>query len=212
MILPLIANAILLALGYYWLGIGESSIPKLLWSAIFALFILSAALWVHLRPKLKNLPLLLLLALAVIGIYVLLAMWPDYSFPVASWLTLKTRKPVKPETIQSIFNTVLLIFRWVFIPWVFVPLGAAMAAEGIKGIKPSIWRREKLYWLELPLLLLLAIALPIKLITWGPPFKNFWPQFFSFSGRAIVSYLLLVISLYLVTTLTKKSELGKARD
>ncbi len=199
------SNAGLLGLGYYWLGIGESSILQLTWSAVVALLILSAALLVHLRPSLRNLPLLLFFSLVVIGIYGLLAAWPDYSFPVASWMTLKTRKPIKPETIQSIFNTILLIFRWVFIPWLVVPLGAAIAKGGIQGIRLSIWRRPILFWLEVPLLLLIAIVLPLRLIQWVPAVKSFWLQTASFTMRALVAYVLFVISLWLLSKLTQSA-------
>ncbi len=43
----LVGNAILLWLAYYWLGVGESTISRIIWSAILATLILVAAVWLH---------------------------------------------------------------------------------------------------------------------------------------------------------------------
>ena len=46
-LLHLVANALLLWLGYEWLGVGESTRPRLLFSALDALAILALACWFH---------------------------------------------------------------------------------------------------------------------------------------------------------------------
>ena len=40
-------NALLLWLAYYWLGVGESTISRLIWSAVLAILITAAAVWLH---------------------------------------------------------------------------------------------------------------------------------------------------------------------
>ena len=42
-IVHLLANAILLGVGYFWLGIGESRYSALVWSALLALLVQTAA-------------------------------------------------------------------------------------------------------------------------------------------------------------------------
>ena len=116
-----VVNALLLWLGYYWLGVGESRAASLAWSALVALLLVCfvccaygsvlayfqtdadrrvIAAW---REALRNLLPLALAALVIVAIYVLLARWADYSATpatnVASYLTLKLRKPVKPSTM-----------------------------------------------------------------------------------------------------------------
>ena len=45
--LHLVANALLLWLGYEWLGVGESTALRLAWSALDALAILALVCWLH---------------------------------------------------------------------------------------------------------------------------------------------------------------------
>ena len=46
-LLHLIGNALLLWFGYYWLGVSESDMAHLLWSALIIVIGVGAALWIH---------------------------------------------------------------------------------------------------------------------------------------------------------------------
>src|SRR5262249_37880364 len=111
-------NALLLLLVYYWLGIGESRAATLAWSVLVLVVFLCLACILHgasflvlggagLRPALRtsgrNLLPILVVVFAALAIYLLLAQWADYSqqpaFRIASWLTLKLRRPVKPAAV-----------------------------------------------------------------------------------------------------------------
>jgi len=205
--LHLIANALLLWLGYYWLGIGESSIPQLAWSAVIAAVLICAALVIHgaahveapgvrdaLRTAAKHLAPLFAVALAALVVYGMLAWWQGYSggpaFKLASWLTLKTRKPVKPDSVLRVFNFFLWIVRWILLPWVFVPIAGALAKDGWRGCGKQAWHRSRMYWIVLPLLLIAALWLPIKILGWVPQFSSFTVQTISFGLRAMVAYVL----------------------
>ena len=92
-LLHLLANALLLWLGYEWLGVGESTRPRLLFSALAALAILALACWFHgatlvffrpaagpevgikdaFRTALRHLPTLLVAAIFVLALYSFLA-------------------------------------------------------------------------------------------------------------------------------------------
>ncbi len=195
--LHLVANALLLWLGYEWLGIGESTRLHLVLSAAEALAILALACWLHgatfvyfraadanlreaFRTAGRKLPLLVAAAILAIVLYGLLAWAASASgqpaFQLASWLTLHLRKPVKPATIARIFQTFFWIVRWIVLPVLVLPV-------------PN-WR----YWLAVPALLLAGLQLPFVLLRWIPPFENFSMQFASFTLRILLAYLLFVAS------------------
>lgn len=212
----LVGNALLLWLAYYWLGVGESTNTRLAWSAFVALFILCAALWLHgwafayfrsserssvtpaLRTASRNLLPLVVVAVAAAGIYGLLAWWHDYStqpaFTFASYITLKLRKPVKPATVQRVFNAALWVVRWVLFPVLLLPIVSAVSSGGWSGLRSSAWRvaRRWLYWIEVVVLLFCGVWVPLKLIEWVPGVSGFALQTVSFAFRLAIGYLLFV--------------------
>jgi hypothetical protein len=223
--LHLAGNALLLWLGYYWLGIGESHTATLLWSAVVAVALLCGACWLHgatfawfregagaFRATLRRLFPILVAALVVIAIYAFLARWEGVtarpSLRTASWLTLKLRKPVKPAAILAIFNAVLWLVRWAVIPVFALPLIADISASGWSGLR-SFGRlaREWRYWLAAPILLMCALWLPLKLIGWVPQIAAFWLQMASFVVRLLAAYLLFTASWLLLTMLTSRGKL-----
>jgi len=217
--LPLLhcaANALLLWMGYYWLGVGESTGTRLVWSFFVAAFFACLAVWLHgatfayfrasdnsnlndaFRTALRNLVPLIVLAVLVLCIYALLEWWRDYSaqpaFKIASYLTLKLRKPIKPSTVLRVFNFFLWVLRWAVLPVILLPLAAEMSTRGWSGLRGQSWSRAKrpLYWLEVPLLLTCAFWLPFRLIGWVPHVSGFGMEMASFLVRLIVAYLLFI--------------------
>ena len=113
-----VGNALVLGLAYYWLGIGESSAATLAWSAALAVVILSMACCLHggtlvffradqprslsaaFRTVLRHMAPFLAAVILIAAVYWLLAQWAAYSatpaLRIASWCTLKLRKPIKP--------------------------------------------------------------------------------------------------------------------
>jgi hypothetical protein len=206
------ANAALLWLGYYWLGVGESRTATLLWSAFLALLLACLVCWLHgatfaslrgeplpdaFRKALRHLLPVLLLAVAIVVLYSLLTRWADYSrqpaFKIASYLTLKLRKPVKPSAVLRVFGTALWLVRWMVLPVFLLPLVSGVAGRGWAGFGEILrharaWR----YWIATPLLLVCAFWLPFRLLGWTPHFASFAMQMISFSLRLLVAYLLFV--------------------
>ena len=229
-LLHLFANALILWLGYYWLGIGESRTSTLAWSAlvliVFAAFVCCAygAALVYFRDDggqvanswrtaVRNLLPLILAAIAVVLIYWLLERWSVYSsrpaFRIASWLTLTLRTPVRPAAIASIFNVVLWVVRWTALPVALLPVASAVAAVGWQGFrKSSFGVREWLYWIEVPLLLVCLIRLPLWLFYWVPAADGFGMQAASFTVRIFAAYLLFGVSWLVLAFVTSR---GKPR-
>ena len=214
----LVGNALLLLLGYEWLGVGESTVPRLLWSAVLALAILTGfcalhgATFAYFRgAKLRaNFVPLVVLAIGAIVLYALVWKLADYSpqpaLTLASYLTLKFRKPVRPATVQSVFNVALWLVRWVLLPLVLLPVASGVAARGWRGFGEWSWRGRG--WLLAPVLLLCGLWLPFVLLGWVPHVGGFWLEMASFVVRIGVAYLLFVAAAVAVEFVTSRGRLS----
>jgi hypothetical protein len=207
----LLSNGLLLLLGYYWLGIAESHTSTLVWSICVALFIVVLGVWTYgasfvyfrqraewlkaWRTSLRHVLPLALATLAVLLLYWALAKWADYSsqpaFRIASYITLKLRKPVRPSSIQLASNTILWLVQWMVLPVLFLPMLSAISASGWRGFTAVGSNMKRwLYWVETPVLLFCAVRLPLLLVRWVPHADSFGVQTASFAARAVVAYLL----------------------
>jgi hypothetical protein len=207
------------------LGIGESSAATLAWSGALALIILCVACCLHggtlvffradqsislyaaFRTTLRNMAPFLAAVILIAAVYWLLAQWAAYSstpaLHMASWCTLKLRKPIKPATVLGAFNLVLALVRWMAIPVFVLPMFSGIAARGWRGSAEfGRHRRSRLYWVAAPLLLLCALALPWQLVAWVPRVSSFTLEMLSFAVRAAVSYLLFIAAWLLLASLT----------
>jgi hypothetical protein len=223
-LLHLVADALLLWLGYEWLGVGESTRLRLVWSALDALAILALVCWFHgatlvffhtgggpeingaFRTALRHVPALLAAAILVLVLYGLLA-WAaaasgQPAFRLASWLTLKLRTPVKPATMARIFLGGFWIVRWMVLPAAVLPMASGIAVRGWRGFGEFSWRGGWRYWLEVPLLLVAALLLPFVLLGWVPAVSGFTLEVVSFSLRMLVAYLLFVGAVWTLERLT----------
>jgi hypothetical protein len=143
----LVGNALLLWLGYYWLGLGETRAATLAWSALVALLLLTLACWLHgatfayfsgtRRLPLRRLPLLVAAVIVLLAVYWALARWSNFSsrpaFKIASYLTMTFRKPVKPATVLNVFKLALWLVRWMVVPALALPVLCRIATPATKG-------------------------------------------------------------------------------
>jgi hypothetical protein len=225
-VLHFIVNALVLWLGYYWLGIGESNGWRLAWSAIVAVLFITSAVWLHgtafvyfegeserrlataAKTALRHV--LPLAALAVCGlIFYGVLRWVEAAFPhrgfvIASYLTMKLRTPVRPETIVLIFSIMLWLVRWLLVPALLLPLAAAVAIRGWRGVRGDLFRsrRNWIYWIEVWVLLVCSIWLPVKLLEWVPEISGFRWQMVSFLLRISAGYLVFVVALLVLAFIT----------
>jgi hypothetical protein len=214
-----LSNALLLLLGYYWLGIAESHTTTLVWSICVALFIAALGVWTYgaslayfrqpaaWRTSLRNVLPLAVAILLLLAVYLLLAKWAAYSsqpaFKIASDLTLKLRKPVRPSSVVRVFNTILWLVEWMILPVLFLPMLSAISASGWRGFTAAGSKAKRwLYWLETPVLLFCAVRLPLLLLHWVPRVNSFGVQTASFAARAVVAYLLFGGAWLLLASLT----------
>src|ERR1019366_1521286 len=220
-VLHLVADALLLWLGYLWLGVAESTRALLLFSTLSALGILALACWFHgatmvffrpaagpdisikdaFRTALRHLPALLAAATVVLGLYGLLA-WAaaasgQPAFRLASWLTLNLRTAVKPTTVARIFLGGFWIVRWVVLPVALLPMASGIAARGWRGFGEVSWRGGWRYWLVGA-----ALLLPFVVLGWVPAVSGFTLEVVSFSVRMLVAYLVFVGAIWTLERLT----------
>lgn len=208
----LAANALLLWLFYYWLGVGETRTSTLLWSAFLALLLAGAACWLHaaafacfrgatlpeaFQKALRHLLPVLVASAAIVVLYALLARWADSSrlpaLKIASYLTLKVRKPVRPAAVLRVFTALFWLIRWMVLPVFLLPLVSGVAGRGWAGFS-EIGRRARSwrFWLAAPVLLLCAFWLPLRLLGWSPHMSSFTLEMLSFTARLLVAYILFI--------------------
>lgn len=228
-----VGNGLLLWLGYYWLGIGESDGPHLVWSALVLLLFGLLAIWLHgtafalfnreLRPNFpsaaktaaRNLIPLFVLAIATIAIYWVLArLYNEFghkAFVIASYITLHLRKPVSPRRVLAWYHALIWALRWVIVPVLLLPLAANATVLGWRGYRWRSIRRSGnvLYWIEVCALLLIAIWIPLRLLHWIPELTRFSAQMASFVARFALGYLLFVAALLSIEFFTST---GKPRS
>jgi hypothetical protein len=220
-------NALLLWLGYYWLGVGEASIPKLAWSFLTVSLLVCGAVWLHgaafvhfqaaerpgvaspLLQSLRNLAPLVAVGIGALALYFLLWHWEKASAlearQLASYLTMKFRRPVKPAAVGLVFQSGFWLLRWVILPWVLLPLVSGVASRGWHGFGEIGPRGRTWLWrVAAPSLLLCALWAPLKLIRWTPWMGGFGFEAFSFLVRLGAAYLLFVGGSLLLAFLTSR--------
>ena len=156
--------AALLALGYYWLGIGEASAVEVVWSAVVALVILAGACALYgvaIAGSVRHLHWMVLVALLAFAVY----------------MATPSGKPV------------WWIARWIVLPMLFVPLFAGAASHGWR-----VWRGFGPRALAAPLFVLAGVWLPLRLLAWVPHVSGFAMEMTSFVLRGAVAYLLFVLA------------------
>src|ERR1017187_1388530 len=139
----LVGNALLLWLGYYLLGLGETRASTLAWGTLVAVLLLSLEGWLHgatfayfsdmRRLPCPRRPPLEAAVIVLLAVYWALAQWSGYSsqpaFKIASYLTMTFRKPVKPATVLNVFNIALWLVRWMVVPGLALPILCGIATR-----------------------------------------------------------------------------------
>jgi hypothetical protein len=217
-LLHLVGNALLLWLGYYWLGMGESDGVHLAYSAAVILLFIVGALWLHgtalvyfedqQHLAFKNLAPMFLLMLVIASIYA--GLWLANSsfgheaFVIGSYSTMKLRRPVAPGGVLNGFHAVIWLMRWLVVPALALPLVNAVANSGWAGFRISSFRtsRHPLYWVQCVALLSLAIVVPFKLFFWVPVVGSFTLEVVSVAARIGAAYLLFVVSVLALESCT----------
>jgi hypothetical protein len=184
--LHLIANAALIALVYLWLGIRDAQASQIAVTVLLGAALIAGALFLHagtrhwMRTNNWRVSQKELLGFAL-GITTLLICWWLLSLIpqdraaqwTASFLTLHTRTPIRPERVASIFNALVWALKWFVIPILILRE-----------------HRHPRFWLMLATALLLGVYIPQRLVHWTPNFKSTTAEILSMTLRWSVAYAL----------------------
>ncbi|MEO5923505.1 MAG: hypothetical protein ABIR70_06735 [Bryobacteraceae bacterium] len=223
-LLHLVGNAVLLGLGYSWLGIGESTNANLALSVGLLLVLLSGTVWLHgsslayfrdpqpgtrvaLMASLRRLLPLFAVGLLAVAVYFALEVWQPLNesraTDVASYFTLKLQKPIRPATVQGVFDVLWWVIRWMLLPALLLPLASGVAAAGWSGFREWRWKGWS-FWLLTPALLVCAVWVPLQLIVWKPWMGSFGQEAASVVARFGAAYLLFVVACLLLAFVTSR--------
>jgi len=211
--LHLLANAAVVAAVYQWLKIGDSTALRLTATALFGLLLVAFTVWLQglvfahfrepdlpvvalLRAALRRLLPLTLVALLAAALYWLLE-WllgraDGPAAATASWFTLHLRSPVHPAAILSIFTWAIRFAEWVVVPVLLLPLAASAFVARLRA-----WT----FWVGCPVLLLVAIYVPWRLMHWVPWQGGLGLEMTSFIARWLVAWLLFVTAWFALVAL-----------
>jgi hypothetical protein len=165
----LAGNALLLWLAYYWLGIGESRTATLVWSAFIALLVIILACGLHGAT---------------------ITYFREQAFGIT---------PLRLLILMATMIAVLALY-WVVARW-NSPIGRAIVAWGVIPLmalplfvgRLSLFRNWR-HWIQTPLLVLCAVWLPLRLMSWVPKPGSGGMEMASFILRFGAAYLLFLAS------------------
>ena len=184
--LHLIANAALIALVYVWLGIRDARASQIAATVLLGATLIAAALFLHagtwhwmrtnnwrISPR-ELLRFTLTIAIVLICWWLLSLIPQDRAAQwTASFLTLHTRSPFKPESVARVIAALVWILRWFVVPILILRQ-----------------HRHPRFWLILAAALLLGVYLPQRLIHWTPNFKSTTAEVVSMALRWSAAYVL----------------------
>lgn len=220
-LLHVAANLALAAAAYGWLHIPEAAVWQIGASAVVAVALLAAFLWLHggtlqafgahadagnaawpaFASTARRLPALLLWTLVLMA-----ALWvldvviaeDRWGFAIGSWLTLNLRQPVSPVDAA----TWLLRAQTVLV-WFAFGLWLAMAREILRsglravGTQRSAWWQSATsfgYWVGVILLWVAGGYLPELLVNWVPEVDGLWKETASLTLRFGLAIVLALTS------------------
>ncbi len=221
----LVATVVVLAGVYFWLGILDANGLQLTATALFGALLAAFAIWLEgaafayfrapdqslgraYRNALRHLPSLALLAIVAVALYWgmggLLDRAPSKAAMTASWFTLHLHRPVHPALILAIITGAIRVVEWFVIPVLLLPMAAAAADVGWRGLTPRSLTllRRLTFLIACPLLLLIALYAPWRLIHWTPYQGKLGLEMTSFLGRWIVAWVLFVTAWLGVTAVS----------
>ena len=236
--LHLVGDALIVALFYVWLSIGEASAWQLIETALLGLVLAGFAVWLQgtafahfqepesalaasFRSAWRRLLPLVVAALIAGVVYWFLSFLTDRAESpankTASWLTLHLRRPVHPPMILSVFTWAIRLLEWVVAPVLLLPLAARVASEGWQGLAHGwfIRLRDWRYWLLSPVLLVLALYVPWRLFHWVPYLGGLSGELASFIARWLIAWLLFVAAWFATVAVASRRVLlnpGRAKQ
>ena len=220
-LLHVVANLALAAAFYGWLHIPEAAAWQVAASAVLAVALLAAFLWLHggtlnvlgaqsdaggsmwqaFASAVNRLPALLAWTLALMAVlWVLDAIIAEdtWGFAIGSWLTLTLRRPVSPADAATWLLRAQTVAVW-FVFGLWLAMAREILRHGVRalGTRRGAWRQTVTsigYWLGVLLVWFTLAYLPPLLMTWVPEVEGLWWEAASLSVRLAMALVLALTS------------------
>jgi hypothetical protein len=179
--LQFLGGIAVLLMSWAFLNMPDQRAWQIVVSGVLALAVFGAAVWL-MAANFARTP----VASAACLITLILLFWVlslldgDLATPIASWLSLETKKPVSPAAVGRWMYWILFAIRWLLLPLLIVPI-----------VLRARFRRFALLYLAL---FPVGIIAPHYIAHWVPKVSGLWPEVFSVIARFGLAYTLLIIS------------------
>lgn len=211
--LNLVANAVVLAVVYFWLLIPDARGWQVAGSAILAVIVIASVLWLRAgtlayfriaesrgqgsvwrayRHALRHVPALAVWVLVFLAIAWLLWSLDPYVPQFAVWIRQKLGGGPPPRNIMADVNWLLLLVVGFVMPGLWLPIATTVSSVGFKPehiiLSRRVWKRP-MYWLCFCVLLGVSVYIPYKLVWWIPDLQTIRQQAWSMGLRFLIAYL-----------------------
>jgi hypothetical protein len=225
-LLNFVANAVVLAAGYFWLLIPDARVWQVAGSAMLAVIVVALVLWLRAgtfaclriaefrkagtvwrayRRAMRHVPALALWVLVFIVFAWLLLSLRPYVPQFAVWLRQKLNAGPSPRNIMNDVNWLLLLLVGFVMPALWLPIATTVSAVGFKPEhivrSRRVWK-QPMYWLCFCLLLGTGVYIPYKLVWWIPDLQTIRQQAWSMGLRFLVAYTIGVTAFLVVVWIT----------
>ena len=213
-LLNLVANAVVLAVWYFWLLIPDARVWQVAGSAVIAVAVVAFVLWLRAgtlawfrvaeyrheasiwrayRHALRHVPALGIWVL----VFVLFAwmLWGLHGYvpQFAVWFRQKLGAGPPPRNIMNDVNWLLLLLMGFVMPGLWLPMATTISGVGFQPghiiLSRRVWKRP-MYWLWFCLLLGAGVYIPYKLVWWVPDLQTLRQQTWSMGARFLIAYLI----------------------
>jgi hypothetical protein len=225
-LLNFVANAAVLAVWYFWLIIPDVHGWQVAGSALLALGVVVAVLWLRTgtlawfrvgefrsqggiwsayRHSWRHVWALAIWVLVFAALAWMLCGLSGYVPQFAVWFRQKLGGGPPPRNITRDVNWLLLLIGGFVLPGLWVPMATTISAVGFKAehiiLSRRVWKRP-LYWLWFCLLLGATVFLAYKLVWWIPDLQTLRQQAWSMTGRFLLAYIIAVTGFIAVVWMT----------
>jgi hypothetical protein len=134
---------------------------------------------------------------------------------IASWLTLRLRRPIAPSSVGWVYAWLVWLAAFVKWPFMLLPWAESAANSGLAAYRwenlkrPARTARRPRYWLQCLALLAVGAIIPCLLVSWTPPVKGIPAETASLIVRFLAAYVIAVTAwLLMASNLGAWSEKG----
>jgi len=221
-LLNLVANAVALALWYYWLLVPDAHGWQVALSAALALLVVFGVVWLRagtlawfrvaafrtqtaiggaFRRGLRHVVPLAIWAAIGAGIWWIIFSAGNYVPQFSVWIRQKVNAGPSPRNVMHGSDWLLFAVLWIILPALWAPVATTISAAGLSGghgMRSLRVLRQPLYWILLCLLMALGGWVPYRLVTWIPDLKTLHQQAWSAGLRFAAAYVVLITAYVLL--------------